>query len=143
MALKESSMSSSVISSCRETQRQLNLPEVAPRLFAAVFDRYPHRLRNQPRSGRPTLCDTKTWTDETFPCSEGKEAQRERGHVLRLRLLLSEDPEDKVRLFVGLEGGGDHQVLPGGQAEARAHLAQVDEGLGASAGRVAQKEVFL
>lgn len=48
---------------------------------------------------------------------------RHKGHVLCLRLLLSEDPEDKVSLFVGLKGGGDDQVLSGGQAEARAHLS--------------------
>lgn len=54
-------------------------------------------------------------------------------HVLCLRLLLSEDPEDKVSLFVGIKGGRDDQVLPGGQAEARAHLSQVDEGLRACA----------
>lgn len=65
------------------------------------------------------------------------------GHVLCLRLLLGEDPEDKVSLFVGLEGGGDDQVLPGGQAQARAHLPQVDEGLGARTRRMAQKEIFL
>lgn len=64
-------------------------------------------------------------------------------HVLCFRLLLSEDPEDEVGFSVGLEGGGDDEVLPGGQANAGAHLSQVDEGLRASARLVAQKEIFL
>lgn len=53
----------------------------------------------------------------------------QKGHVLCLELFLREDPEDKVSLFVGLKGGGDDQVLSGGQAETCAHLSQVDESL--------------
>lgn len=39
--------------------------------------------------------------------------------------------------------GGDDDVLPGGQAETLAQLAQVDVGLAASLGGVGQEEVLL
>lgn len=65
------------------------------------------------------------------------------GHVLCLGLFLREDPEDKVSLFVGLKGGGDDQVLSGGQAETCAHLSQVDESLRACTRWVTQKEILL
>lgn len=42
-----------------------------------------------------------------------------------------------------LEGGGDDDVLPGGQPEPRADLPHVDEDLRTSAGRVGEEEVSL
>lgn len=39
--------------------------------------------------------------------------------------------------------GGDNDVLPGTQAEALGHLAQVDVGLAASFGGAEQEEVLL
>ena len=64
-----------------------------------------------------------------------------RENVLEFGLLLGEDTDDEVSVQVGLEGGGQDQVLPRGQAEAAAHFAQVDEGVGPSCRRVAQEEV--
>lgn len=64
-------------------------------------------------------------------------------HILCFWLLLSEDPEDKVSLLLGLKGGGDDEVLSGGKTNPRAHLSQVNEGLRASAGWMGQKEIFL
>ena len=42
-----------------------------------------------------------------------------------------------------LVGGGHDDVLPGAQAEALGHLAQVDVGLASGLGRVCQEEVLL
>lgn len=64
-------------------------------------------------------------------------------YPLCFRLLLCEDSQDKVGLSVGLKGGGDDEVLAGGQTDAGAHLPEVNEGLGASARLVAQEEIFL
>lgn len=64
-------------------------------------------------------------------------------HSLCFRLLLCEDSQHKVGLSVGLKGGGDDEVLAGGQTDAGAHFPQVNEGLRASARLVAQKERFL
>lgn len=61
---------------------------------------------------------------------------------LSLRLFLCEHPQDKVGLLRGLKGRGDDQVLAGREAEPSAHLSQVDEGLRACAGRVAQEEIL-
>ena len=63
------------------------------------------------------------------------------GGSLSARLLLGEDAQHEVSLAVGLEGGRHHDVLAGRQAQARADLTQVDELLGASAGRVGQEEI--
>lgn len=57
-------------------------------------------------------------------------------------LLLGENPEKEVRLFVRFEGGWDDDVLSGAQAETLRHLPQVDVGLAASFGSVVQEEVF-
>lgn len=65
------------------------------------------------------------------------------GGSLGVGSLLREDPQHEVPLAVGLEGGGHHDVLPGRQPQARADLPQVDELLGARAGRVGQEEVAL
>ncbi|KAF3837221.1 hypothetical protein F7725_004685 [Dissostichus mawsoni] len=45
------------------------------------------------------------------------------------KMLLRENSEAKVGLFVRLEGGGDDDVLPGRQTQPRADLPQVDEEL--------------
>lgn len=44
---------------------------------------------------------------------------------------------------MGLVRGGDDDVLPGAEAEALRHLAQVDVGLAARLGGAVQKEVLL
>lgn len=62
-------------------------------------------------------------------------------YSLEVSLLLGEHPDAEVSVFVGLEGGRDQEVLARGQREAAAHLAQVDEGLGARGRRVALEEV--
>ena len=49
---------------------------------------------------------------------------------LEVGLLLGEDADEEVSVFVGLVGGGHQQVLAGRQGEAGDHLPQVDEGLG-------------
>lgn len=51
------------------------------------------------------------------------------GALLRLVLLLGEHADAEVSVLVRLEGGGHDEVLPRGHLEARADLAQVDEGL--------------
>jgi len=62
-------------------------------------------------------------------------------NLLELGLLLGEDADAEVSVLVRLEGGRDDQVLARRQAEAAAHLSQVDEGFGASGGGVPQEEV--
>lgn len=62
---------------------------------------------------------------------------------LGLGLFLGEHPQDEVGLLGGFEGRRDDQVLARREAEPGAHLSQVDEGLRASAGGVAQEEVLL
>lgn len=42
-------------------------------------------------------------------------------------MLLCEDPQQEVSISVRLKGGGDDDVLPGGQPELAAHLPGVDE----------------
>lgn len=64
-------------------------------------------------------------------------------HLLCLWLFLSEDPEDKISLFVGLKGWGDDQVLSGGQTETCAHLSQVDKSLRTRTWWMVQEEIFL
>lgn len=61
--------------------------------------------------------------------------------LLELGLLLREHPDTEVSVLVGFESGGQDQVLPGGEAEAAAHLPEVDEGLGPCGRRVAEEEV--
>lgn len=62
-------------------------------------------------------------------------------YSLEVGLLLGEHPHAEVAVLVRLEGGRDDKVLARRQREAAAHLAQVDEGLGACGRRVAQEEV--
>lgn len=90
------------------------------------------------------------WMDEnhgagTHECQERGGRRRfvsaNEGGSLSARLLLREDAQHEVSLAVGLEGGRHHDVLAGRQAQARADLTQVDELLGASAGRVGQEEI--
>jgi len=57
--------------------------------------------------------------------------------------LLGEHAEHKVSLRLGLKGGRHDDVLAGRQAEARAHLPQVDEELRARRGAVRQEVVSL
>lgn len=64
-------------------------------------------------------------------------------HSLRFCGFFRENPQHKIALFVWFEGGGNNDVLPCRQTEAWAHLPKVDEQLGASAGRVLEKEVTL
>lgn len=63
-------------------------------------------------------------------------------HSQSFGLLLGEDPDEEVGLVVGLEGGGDQQVVPRRQREAVRHLPHVDVGLAASLGRVVAEEIF-
>lgn len=58
-------------------------------------------------------------------------------------LLLREDADEEVGLVVGLEGGGDEQVLPRRQREALRHLAHVDVGPATSLRWVVPEEVLL
>lgn len=62
-------------------------------------------------------------------------------YSLEFSLLLRENSDAEVSVFVGLEGGRDDEVLARWQREAAAHLAQVDEGLGARSRGVALEEV--
>lgn len=64
-------------------------------------------------------------------------------HSLRFGGLLGENPQDKVGLFVRIEGGGDDDVFPGRQLQPRADLPQVDEELWASAGGVGEEKLTL
>lgn len=62
-------------------------------------------------------------------------------YSLEISLLLGEHPQTEVTVLVRLEGGRDDKVFARRQREATAHLAQVDEGLGARSRRMAQEEV--
>lgn len=62
-------------------------------------------------------------------------------NLLEVSLLLGEHADAEVSVLVGFEGGRDDQVLAGRQAEAAADFTQVNEGFGASGGRVTQEEV--
>lgn len=148
-------MSSSVISSCRETDKLVYTGTLAPEAAPVsihlnsppVFDWYSLHLLNQRRSDRPFLCNTQEirgrFNNVALCTQRGGAETTQTGHLLCLGLFLREDPEDKVGLFVGLKGGGDDQVLSGGQAETCAHLSQVDESLRACTWWVPQKEVLL
>ena len=50
-------------------------------------------------------------------------------HSLRVCRLFRENSEHEVSLFMGLEGGGDDDVLPCWQPQPRTDLPQVDEEL--------------
>lgn len=63
--------------------------------------------------------------------------------LLKVDMLLREDPDGEVAVLVGLEGGREDEVLPGREAEAVAHLSQVDEGLRAGLGGIAQEEALI
>ena len=56
--------------------------------------------------------------------------------------LLREHPEDELALHVGVKGGGDDHVLPGGQAEPLGDLPQVDVGLALGRGLGVEEELF-
>lgn len=120
---------------------------------------YTPHLSDQQRFDHPFLCDAPegkkeklAWkfellrkTKSTNGHKKKKENQMKTNcrHPLCFWLLLGEDSQDKVGFSVGLKGGGDDEVLAGGQTDAGAHLPHVNEGLGASARLVAQKETFL
>lgn len=64
--------------------------------------------------------------------SEGqtRAGDRERWqNLLVVSLLLREDSDAEVAILVGLEGGGDEDILPWGQLEAVEDLPEVDEGV--------------
>lgn len=61
-------------------------------------------------------------------------------HLLKVSMLLRKDPNGKVPVLVGLKRGGDDEVLPRRQTEAVADLSEIDEGLWAGLGRIAQEE---
>lgn len=62
---------------------------------------------------------------------------------LGLGLFLGKHTEDEVGFFPRFERRGHDEVLAWRQPVSRAHLAQVDEGLGTSAGRVAEEKLLL
>jgi len=62
---------------------------------------------------------------------------------LELCLFFREDAHAEVSIFVGLKGGWYNEILAGGQTETRAHLPQVDEGLGAGRWAMSHKEVTI
>lgn len=64
-------------------------------------------------------------------------------YSLKLCLFLREHANTEVSIHIGFEGGGHDDVLSRGQTESRAHLSQVDEGLGASRCSVPHKEVTI
>lgn len=64
-------------------------------------------------------------------------------HSLRVGRHLREDPEDKVSLFVWLEGGRDDDVFSLRQPKPRADLPKIDEGLRASAGGMGEEKLPL
>lgn len=64
-------------------------------------------------------------------------------HSLGVSWLFREHPEHKVSVLLGLEGGGDDDILSLGQAEAGADLSQVDEGLRAGLLGMGQEIVLI
>lgn len=136
-------MSDSEMSSCREEERHQGQRSSRRCLmsrgregeFLPLHQRSPPRRRPSPCTGSKVKGQRPEHTHPQLHCVLT--------HSLRLRLFLREHPQDKVRLLRGLERRRDDQVLARREAEPGAHLSQVDEGLGASAGRMAQEEVLL
>lgn len=64
-------------------------------------------------------------------------------YLLCFRLLLREDTQAEIAVFVRLEGGRHHEVFAYRQPEACADLTQVDEGLRASFLCVRQEKVLI